>query len=182
MSFSSENNAELSADLPDTLKPDNPLWYFALAFWRQPGVQENCLILQHQGWSITRLLSAAWLALNNRLYTGTEDATLTEWRDRVTGSLRAVRQWLPKTNLDYQDLRDNLATLELDAERIELALAWQMLTKNNPEDSTMQGREALIQHNLEAAAPFSGSATGAASQLNVLADILANFPKGALRP
>jgi uncharacterized protein (TIGR02444 family) len=182
MPVSPGNNAELSAGIPGSLEPDNPLWRFALAFWQQPGVQENCLALQQQGWSVTKLLSAGWLALNNRRYTGTEEATVTEWRDRVTSSLRAVRQWLPKTQPDCRHLRDNLAALELNAEQIELALTWHALSINNPGNSTMQGCKTLIQHNLEAAAPFSGSAGSAASQLNTLADVLANFPKGEPQP
>jgi uncharacterized protein (TIGR02444 family) len=182
MSFSSGKKADLPVILPDTLELNNPLWHFALILWREPGVQENCLALQHQGWSVTRLLSAGWLALNNRAYTGIEAATLTEWRDRVTSSLRAVRQWLPKTQPDCRHLRDNLAALELNAEQIELALTWHALSINNPGNSTMQGCKTLIQHNLEAAAPFSGSAGSAASQLNTLADVLANFPKGEPQP
>jgi uncharacterized protein (TIGR02444 family) len=182
MSFSSGKKADLPVILPDTLELNNPLWHFALILWREPGVQENCLALQHQGWSVTRLLSAGWLALNNRAYTGIEAATLTEWRDRVTGSLRSVRQWLPKTGSSYQNLRNDLTTLELGAEQIELALVWHTLTHDNPENSTMQGRDTLIRHNLETAAPPSGSARRAALQLNALADILANFPKGGLPP
>lgn len=186
MSVSSGNNAKPPANFPDTLEPDNPLWRFALAFWQAPDVQEHCLALQQQGWSITKLLSAGWLALNNRPYTGIEGATLTEWRDRVTSCLRSVRQWLPKANSGCGHLRENLAVLELDAEQIELALAWQTLMLNNPEDSRLQGRKTLIRHNLEAAAPFSGSSGSAAPHLNALANTLtsvpANFPKGEPRP
>lgn len=186
MSVSSGNDAELPANFPDTLEPDNPLWHFALAFWQAPGVQENCLALQQQGWSVTRLLSAGWLALNNRPYTGIEGATLTEWRDRVTGSLRSVRQSLPKANPGCRHFRDKLATLELDAEQIELALAWQTLMLNNPENSRLQGRKTLIRHNLEAAAPLSSYSRSATPHLNALVNTLtsvsANFPKGEPRP
>lgn len=186
MSVLSGNNAELSANFPDTLEPDNPLWRFALEFWQAPDVQEHCLALQQQGWSITRLLSAGWLALNNRPYTGIEGATLTEWRDCVTSSLRSVRQRLPKANPDCRLLRENLATLELNAEQIELALAWHTLKLNNPEVSRLQGRKTLIRHNFEAAAPFSGSSGSAVPHLNALVSALTNVPtnftKGEPRP
>ncbi|WP_254774258.1 DUF2390 domain-containing protein [Marinobacter sp. AC-23] len=80
-------------ELPENLEPDNPLWYFALTFWQHSSAQQTCLALQNEGWSVTRILCAGWLALNGRSYTGIEDATVTEWRDRVTGScVRFVRR------------------------------------------------------------------------------------------
>ncbi|AOY90282.1 TIGR02444 family protein [Marinobacter salinus] len=171
-----------SLDLPENLEPDNPLWRFALKVWQDPGAQKNCLALQQQGWSVTRILCAGWLALDGKSYTGIEDATVTEWRDRVTGALRAARKWLPKANADCSALREGIAGLELEAERIELALAWHWLTYKPPEDSNMQGCDKLIRNNLEAAAPLPGSIRNAAPQLNALASTLANFPKGEPRP
>lgn len=185
MSVSSGSNGELPAnslDLPEKLEPDNPLWRFALEFWQYPEAQENCLTLQQQGWSVTRILCAGWLSLNGRRYSGIEDATLTEWRHRVTGGLRAIRKWLPKSNTACQKLRDGTGGLELEAERIELALAWQTLITQKPEYSDMHGREKLTRNNLEAAAPSPSSIRSAKPQLNALASTLANFPKGEPRP
>lgn len=185
MSVSSESHQKLpteSLNVPEPLEPDNPLWRFALAFWQQAGVQEHCLALQQQGWSVTRILCAAWLALNGRSYTGIEDATVTEWRNRVTGALRAVRKSLPKTSADLNKLRSGAAGLELEAERIELALAWQTLMTDNPETVDMHGCEQRVQRNLEAAAPDTGISRSATPRLNTLASTLVNLSKGEPQP
>jgi len=169
-------------DLPVQLQSDNPLWQFALAFWRKAGVQDNCLALQQQGWSVTRVLCAAWLALDGQSYTGSEDATVTEWRNRVTGALRSVRQLLPKASAQCRTLREGVAGLELEAERIELALAWHTLTTNRLDTGDMHGRDVLIQNNLEAAAPSPDAVPNAKSQLNALAGTLAHISTGDHKP
>ena len=185
MSVWSESHAEIPADnqkVSGQLEPDNPLWRFAIAFWQKANVQDSCLALQQRGWSVTRILCAAWLALNGRSYTGLEDATVTEWRSRVTGALRAVRKSLPKTTANFNNLRTGVAGLELEAERIELALAWQTLMTLNPETGNMHGREQLIHENLEAAAPATTVDRGATPLLNTLASALADVSKGELQP
>ena len=169
-------------DLPAQLHADNPLWQFALAFWQRAGVQENCLALQDQGWSVTRILCAAWLALGGHSYTGKEDATLTEWRNRVTGALRSVRQSLPKASSQCNTLRKGVAGLELEAERIELALAWRTLTINNPDTDTMHGSEQLIKNNLEAAAPAPGAVASASAQLTALVATVVDLARGDHQP
>jgi len=185
MSISSATVPDLSTsplDLPADLEPESPLWRFALAFWKLPEAQDSCLALQKQGWSVTRILCAAWLALSGRAFTGVEDATVTEWRDRVTGALRGARKSLPATPGRYQQLRAGLAGLELEAEQIELALAWRTLMTNNPEQAQMHGRESLIRTNLAEAAPTPRIDDSAGPLLNTLATTLANFPQGDHQP
>lgn len=185
MSVTSATIPDLSTsplDLPADLEPESPLWRFALVFWRLPEVPGACLALQEQGWSVTRILCAAWLALSGRAFAGVEDATVTEWRDRVTGALRAARKSLPDTPCRYHQLRTGIAGLELEAEQIELALAWRTLMINNPEPSDMHGRDTLIRTNLAAAAPASRIDYGAGLLLNTLATVLANFPEGDHQP
>ena len=169
-------------ELPADLEPDNPLWRFALAFWEHTDVQNSCLALQNQGWSVTRILNAAWLALSGRVFAGVEDATVTEWRDRVTVALRRARKSLPGDTDIYQKLRNGIAVLELEAEQIELALSWRALMNNNPEYADMQGRDALIIDNLFAAAPTSSVEDEARPWLNTLAHTVAHFPKGYHQP
>ncbi|MBQ0747632.1 MAG: DUF2390 domain-containing protein [Marinobacter sp.] len=185
MPLSSEASPNLSLkamELPENLEPDNPLWRFALTFWQLSTAQETCLALQNEGWSVTRILCAGWLALNGSAYTGIEDATVTEWRDRVTGSLRTIRTSVPKAQASYKALRTNLASLELESERIELALAWRTLTVLNPESSNMQEREKLIRHNLAAAAPVSGMTMITRPLLSTLSDTLITFHQGDTQP
>lgn len=168
--------------LPTPLEPESPLWRFALEAWHKPGFREVCLALQAQGWSVTRILSAGWLALAGRPYTGFEDATLTEWRSRVTGALRTARQAIPKEAAQCRGLRAGIADLELEAEQLELALAWRTIKNDPAEDRDMQGCTELIQTNLAAAAPSPGAVGDAMPLLNTLATLLAPVPNGDPKP
>lgn len=169
-------------ELPENLEPDNPLWQFALTFWQHLPAQKACLALQNKGWSVTRILCAGWLALNGRAYTGIEDTTVTEWRDRVTGSLRAIRTSVPKAQPSYTALRTSIANLELEAERIELALAWQHLTVHHSEQITMDEHNNLIRLNLAAAAPASGITADTRQLLSTLGDYLIALNQGYTQP
>lgn len=169
-------------ELPGDLETDNPLWQFALEFWQLPPAQESSLALQNEGWSVTRILCAGWLALNNRAYTGIESTKVTEWRDRVTGCLRAARQSLPKAQAPYNTLRLTLAELELEAEKIELALAWQTLPDQNPEKYTTHTEGELIHSNLSAAAPKQGTTAHVRPFLNQLGTILSDFKRRDASP
>jgi uncharacterized protein (TIGR02444 family) len=160
-----------SLTLPADLQTDTELWSFALSCWQKPGVASACLLLQQQGWSVTRILCAAWLANQRRTYTGLEAVTVTEWRNRVTVALRDVKRALPKESESCYDLRVDVARLELEAERVELALAWQTLN-TEIEEPAMQDRNILIIGNLTAAAPCADSARAAASDIHQLASAL----------
>ncbi|MEC7378274.1 MAG: TIGR02444 family protein [Pseudomonadota bacterium] len=181
-SATAPDSSTLPLDAPADLETDNPLWRFALAFWQQPEVEDSCLALQAQGWSVTRLLCAAWLSLRGKAYTGAEDATVTEWRRRVTGALRSARKTLPANLVPYRGLRSGLAALELEAEQIELALAWKALTTDNPDHADMQGSDTLIRTNLTAAAPASPVEQRALPMIHTLAGALAQLSMGDHKP
>ncbi|ERP99093.1 hypothetical protein Q666_00070 [Marinobacter sp. ES-1] len=168
--------------LPVTMEPDNPLWRYAMACWRNPGLAQGCLALQAQGWSVTRMLCAAWLGMNGRVFTGIEDAKVTEWRGRVTGSIRSARKSIPRHHEDCRQLREVLASAELQAEQTELALAWQSITTLNPETGTMQDTTAAILHNLSAAAPSRALAPEQIAQLETLAGQFSEITAGGLPP
>ena len=168
----------VSMALPADIQTDTELWSFALSCWQKPGVAPVCLSLQQQGWSVTRILCAAWLANQRRTYTGLEAVTVTEWRNRVTGALREIKRALPKESEPCHDLRAGVARLELEAERVELALAWQTLNTGT-EEPAMQDRNILIIGNLTAAAPCADSAQAAASDIHQLASALAFSHPGA---
>ena len=134
---------------PDT---DTPLWRFALALWQCDEAASLCLSLQEKGWSVTRLLSAGWLARERRVYPQAEPLALQQWRAEMTGSLRALKKSLAKSDPLLAPLRQTLARAELEAERVELYRAWQALhnaLKADPETPDI----ALIQQNLRRAAP-----------------------------
>lgn len=143
--------------IPDELELETPLWRFALTVWRLPDVEQACLALQAKGWSITRVLCACWLAVEGRVFSGDEDEAVTGWRKDVTAVLRAVRKQLPKECVGVTTLRTTLASAELDAERIELALAFRALNNTTQHtelsDPGPTKPKLLARRNLEVAAP-----------------------------
>jgi len=169
-------------ELPATLEPDNPLWRYALTCWQRSELAQRCLDLQSGGWSVTRILCAAWLGVNGRVFTGNEDAKVTEWRDRVTGPLRRARKSIPRDHSQCQPLREALASVELQAEQTELALAWQSITTFNPKSGTMQDPDTAILQNLSAAAPCPRLAPSEAECLQRLASLFAQIPAGDALP
>jgi uncharacterized protein (TIGR02444 family) len=101
----------------------NPLWEYSKENYAREGVAEACLSLQDDhGLDVNVLLYAAWLAAEGRRPDrGHIEALLRDvgpWRERVVEPLRSLRrQWR-----DYEPvslLREQLKTLELEAERIQ---------------------------------------------------------------
>lgn len=160
-------------ELPEHMEPDNPLWRYALAQWQDPQVAEACLDLQSEGWSVSRILCAGWLATQGQSFSGVEDAKVTEWRSRVTGCLRSARKSVPRANDHGVELRDTLARAELLAEQLELALAWQTLKESEAERGIMQESGTIIGQNLVAAAPSDNIPTRVKPHLELLASRLA---------
>ncbi|WP_227664358.1 TIGR02444 family protein [Marinobacter litoralis] len=171
-----------SLTLPASMEPDNPLWRYALACWQKPHVAEACLSLQDQGWSVTRILCAGWLGVNRRAFTGIEDATVTEWREHVTGRIRSARKTIPRHHAPTHDLRSALAEAELQAEQTELALAWQTLYERNPEVASMQTCTSLIVQNLLSAAPLTTRELQSMTQITKLAELLAEHSRRSSEP
>lgn len=140
------------------LELDSPLWRFAVTLWQDDSISEHCLALQGKGWNVIRLLCAGWQASLGLAFRE-EPADVIEWRVRMTARLRATRQALPKDLAAAASLRQTLAQAELEAERIELALAYALLPgsgKSKPaRDSAVKTETPahLMLQNLEAAAP-----------------------------
>ncbi len=164
------------------MEPDNPLWRYALSCWQQPELAKACLDLQEHGWSVTRILCAGWLGVNGRVFTGIEDAKVTEWRGRVTGLIRSARKSIPKQHGYGHELREALANAELQAEQTELALAWQTLNELNPEAGSMQYCNTIIVENLLAAAPLPKREPQPMNHIRNLARLLAIASTGSNAP
>ena len=104
------------------------LWEFALAVYARPGVEGACLRLQDAGGDVCLVLAALWLdsrdcALDAQ---GLERlrAAASHWQATVVGPLRQLRQaWKAAADEDEDlaALREQLKTLELAAEREQLA-------------------------------------------------------------
>ncbi|WP_372965038.1 DUF2390 domain-containing protein [Marinobacter sp.] len=171
-----------SLTLPASMEPDNPLWRYALACWQKPELAETCLSLQEQGWSVTRILCAGWLGVNGRVFTGVEDAKVTEWRRYVTGRIRSARKSIPRQHAASHELRNALAKAELQAEQTELALAWHTLNDVNLEVASMQDCTLTIVQNLLAAAPLQKRDPQPMNDLTKLASLLSDNYCGRPQP
>ncbi|WP_168203116.1 TIGR02444 family protein [Marinobacter fonticola] len=142
---------------PDDLLLDNPFWQFALGLWRDKDIAQSCLDLQHGGWSVSRILTAAWLARHEIEWNGEETKELAQWRSRYTETLRLLRQQLIK-GTPADSLRNRIKQAELEAERIELAWIYQSFRQRFHNVSRFSGyNETLLIRNLRAAAPNGGN-------------------------
>lgn len=114
------------------LQCDNPFWQFSLTVYARPGVAAACLGLQSAlGIDINVLLFVAWIGaakdiiLDDRSL-ATIEARVRGWNDSVVRPLRTVRKnmkSLPEiANEPVNDMRKDIAALELRAEQIEQAL------------------------------------------------------------
>lgn len=138
--------------LPAALELDNPLWRYALSAWRHPEVESACLELQARHWCVSRILVACWLASQGRHYDN-EAEVVSQWREQVTGVLRATRKQIPRQHPALSPLRTQLATAELEAERVELALAYESLKRPGKTDSSGSVQRELARSNLLTASP-----------------------------
>ncbi|MBL3557998.1 MULTISPECIES: TIGR02444 family protein [Marinobacter] len=168
--------------IPEDADPENPLWQFACRFWESPRAQESCLELQSRGWSVTRILCAVWLASSGRSFSGQECPTVTEWRTQVTVPLRTARKYITKTNPHTVKVREFIARSELEAERVELALAYKALVSQTHTGSSEETTASLARNNLLAAAPETKMNNGTGRLLDTLARELSTLATGENRP
>ncbi len=151
--------------VPVDLCLDGPLWQFAGQLWSRPAAQEAALSLQQRGWSVTDILCALWLASQGRRFTGYGNGQVTLWRTRVTEALRNARKTISKGNAATDKARGCIAHSELEAEKVELALAHSALTRHSAPGGPAAQRNAaphqsygttvktFALENLQAAAP-----------------------------
>ncbi|WP_166269607.1 TIGR02444 family protein [Marinobacter caseinilyticus] len=143
-----------------SLNMESPLWQFALSLWRITDAERACLALQAQGWSVTRILCACWLASLGKTYPG-DSPSVSHWRESVTQHLRDLRQAMPKDNVTLTALRTRLAAAELEAERIELALAYDAVSPITEQESDKQPLSPeLLRRNIHSAAPDTNMING----------------------
>ena len=86
-------------EVTQDLELDNALWRFAGLLWSRPHFQGACLALQAKGWSVSRILCAAWLSHEKRIYNGKDCVDVIQWRTQVTEALRNAR--LDPSAVDY---------------------------------------------------------------------------------
>lgn len=173
-----------SAQAPTDLCLDGPLWQFAGRFWSRPAAQEAALALQERGWSVTDILCALWLSQQGRVFSGMNADPVLLWRSEVTEALRKARKTVGKNNPATDQVRDCIARSELEAERVELALAYKLLTHEAaPEIAPQQSTaKTLALENLQAAAPEKAMDIETGRLLDTLIDELQIFAEGEHRP
>lgn len=132
---------------------DNPLWKFALHFWQIPGVEAECLALQSEGWHVTRLLGACWLASLGMTHQGGKNNELDDWRHQVTGQLRDIRKQIDRQNPALASVRSCISRAELEAERVELALFYRANGRQADKAEPGTPDQKQMARNLRVAAP-----------------------------
>lgn len=168
--------------IPEDADPENPLWHFACRFWASSPARETCLKLQDCGWSVTRILCAAWLASSGRAFSGLESQAVIEWRSHVTEPLRSARKYIAKNNPRTAIVRECVAQSELEAERVELALAYQALISDKQTGNGEKPTASLARNNLLAAAPDKTLDNGTGSMLDTLTRELSTLVEGDKKP
>jgi len=168
--------------IPEDADPENPLWQFACRFWQSPHAQKACLELQSRGWGVTRILCAAWLASVGSEFSGRESNVVVEWRKQVTEPLRTARKYIAKNDPRTAIVRERIARSELEAERVELALAYQALSSDIQIASGDRSTASLAHDNFLAAAPENTMDNGTGSLLDTLTRELSTLVEGDSRP
>ena len=139
---------------PESLDRDSPLWRFALWFWKQPGVEQQCLALQAEGWHISRLLAACWMASRGKDYREDQVEQADQWHTRITDRLRSLRKQLDRENEQLAPVRAAIARAELEAEQVELALLYRSLTTHQTTGhAPTRPDQTQVENNLHAVAP-----------------------------
>jgi uncharacterized protein (TIGR02444 family) len=120
---------------------DNPLWRFALAHYRRRGVAVACLALQDgAGIDVNLLMFALWHGASGRGQLGGTALSrlvraVAAWQSNVVTPLRDLRRRLKPLTDDpalgllmrpISGLRSDVKRLELEAERVELAMLYAM--------------------------------------------------------
>jgi uncharacterized protein (TIGR02444 family) len=127
------NGAMSRADHPAPEPDEMPLWTFAVSLYAAPDVAAACLGLQDRhGCDVNVLLFAAWMgAVRHRTLTPAElaeaAAAVRDWHTEIVDPLRYVRRRLksgpaPAPDQASEALRTRIKAIEIEAERIELAV------------------------------------------------------------
>jgi len=144
-----------------TQSPDNPFWDFSLSVYAEPGVADECLVLQDRhDLNVNLVLLAAYLgsagvALNEERWEAA--ASEIAWLDEtVVRPLRSIRRAL-KSHADPhgdlgargQDVYRTIKTAEIDAERLEQDALYRWAGGSSAGVAAVDGR-ALIARNMAA--------------------------------
>ncbi len=114
--------------VPAGLKLDNPLWAFALEIY--PSVSEPMLSIQSKGGRVNLMLAALWSASEQIEWPGAIPDSIEAWHQQIL-PIRSHRLSLKTQLNDYPELEPlykHLKGVELNMERVEIAMLYQWLT------------------------------------------------------
>jgi uncharacterized protein (TIGR02444 family) len=148
-----------------------PHWTFILALYRDPEVQQACLLLQDRlGVDVSFLLTMLSFAKAGCALGQSDiealDRLIAPWRRDVVQRLRAIRrETRPAAAADaaIADFRDRIKSAEIEAEQIEIAMLVRAITALKPaEPASPQPSAAAIADTAErVVALYAGRAAAA---------------------
>ena len=153
----------------DALDLDNPAWRFALDLYGRPDVAGECLRLQDEhGLDVSLLLVSLWLGSERRAALdpgrlGDAQAIARDWAGIAVAPLRAARRGV-KLSPAIRDpavvsFRAKLQSVEIEAERIEMALLYRWAAGRDWPDPSTDGAGPALQ-NLGLVLATYGAASG----------------------
>jgi uncharacterized protein (TIGR02444 family) len=159
------DGAMSDADCAVPARGEVSLWAFAVDLYTAPGVAAACLGLQDQhGCDVNLLLFAAWMgAVRHRTMTAAEMAeaatAVEDWHAEIVRPLRGVRRRLksgppPAPDEASEALRTRIKSIEIEAERIELAVLEMLAAKWHVGDVKIGG--ASLENLCTAVRHFAG--------------------------
>jgi uncharacterized protein (TIGR02444 family) len=160
---------------------DTPLWRYALAFYRRPGVSEACLSLQaHIGLDVCVLIYALYAVQSERLITADSllktDQVLKAWREQVVMPLRQIRQ---ATKFGISGIaqngnnwvREQIKTTEVNAEQVALAYLDSQIYKLTHTQAEEHERSNRTQHALNCVLDYFAKEQGHSLEALQSADV-----------
>jgi uncharacterized protein (TIGR02444 family) len=126
---------------------ENDFWRFSLRVYRAPGVADECIAVQDRyAVDVNVMLFCAWVgAERGRAMTQDElascRAAVGEWHESTVKPLRAARQTM-KGLPGVEPLRTQVKGLELEAERIEQTMLFELARLNWPATGDMDSADA----------------------------------------
>jgi uncharacterized protein (TIGR02444 family) len=115
----------------------NPLWDFAVDFYRREGMETHCITLQDTaGEDVNCLLLCCWCGVEGIVLDSEELAVILSttawqhWRSRCIEALRGVRRELGRSLMEGAgSMRERVLAVELEVERLALNYLFRQLQR-----------------------------------------------------
>lgn len=152
--FTQIHRTDRAARMTSAILTSEKLWEFAVRTYSTPGVSDACLTLQNRyGADVNMLLYCCWIsdrlgAFPPELFTRATEFS-SEWVSNTVVPLRSARTWMKDADFaaesvpteDCMRVRQEIKTVELESEKIQLQVLESMVTPKQTPDS---GQERII--------------------------------------